>query len=214
MLRPHQSRQFKPELTELGLRNFKAFGNEDQWAPMSRITLIYGPNSGGKSSVIQALLLLKQSGGNLPRAAVLAPRGEYVDLAGFKAMVHRHNEDDEVEIKIKLRNRRGDGSGEEVNIKMDFGKDTQHLTDLPVLNKVAYDLKHSDTTDLSIRLKKNSDRPQENQATATFTWDDEESSIESYGQYLVNGFRDMTRGERGFLPFDTKRSLPPSSSNS
>ena len=105
MLRPHRSRQIAPALTELGLRNFKAFGNEDQLAPMSRITLIYGPNSGGKSSVIQALLLLKQSEGNLPRAAVLAPRGEYVDLAGFKAMVHRHNEDDEVEIKVKLRTR-------------------------------------------------------------------------------------------------------------
>ena len=196
MLRPHLSRQFEPELTELGLRNFKAFGNEDQLAPMSQITLIYGPNSGGKSSVIQALLLLKQSEGNLPRAAVLAPRGEFVDLAGFKAMVHRHNEDDEVEIKVKLRNRKRGEASEEVNIKLSFGKDTQHQTDLPVLKKVAYELKHHDTTDLSIRLKKNTDRPQENQATATFTWDDEGSSIESYGQYLLNLLKDRRRGDR------------------
>ena len=48
-------------LTGLGLRNFKAFGDEMQEAPLSKITLIYGPNSGGKSSIIQALLLLKQS---------------------------------------------------------------------------------------------------------------------------------------------------------
>ena len=48
-------------LTGIGLRNFKAFGDEMQEAPLSKITLIYGPNSGGKSSVIQALLLLKQS---------------------------------------------------------------------------------------------------------------------------------------------------------
>ena len=48
-------------LTGIGLRNFKAFGNEMQEAPLSKITLIYGPNSGGKSSIIQALLLLKQS---------------------------------------------------------------------------------------------------------------------------------------------------------
>ena len=84
-----------------------------------------------------------------------------------------------------------------MNIKLAFGKDTQHLTDLPVLNKVAYELKHSDTTDLSIRLKKKSDRPQEKQATVTFTWDDEESSIESYGQYLVNSLTDTTPGGRG-----------------
>ena len=48
-------------LTGIGLRNFKAFGDEMQEAPLSKITLIYGPNSGGKSSIIQALLLLKQS---------------------------------------------------------------------------------------------------------------------------------------------------------
>ena len=48
-------------LSELRLRNFKAFGDKEQKAPLSKITLIYGPNSGGKSSVIQGLLLLKQS---------------------------------------------------------------------------------------------------------------------------------------------------------
>ena len=48
-------------LSELRLRNFKAFGDKEQKAPMSKITLIYGPNSGGKSSVThaKALLLLK-----------------------------------------------------------------------------------------------------------------------------------------------------------
>ena len=48
-------------LLELGLKNFKAFGDVEQNAPMSKITLIYGPNSGGKSSIIQAILMLKQS---------------------------------------------------------------------------------------------------------------------------------------------------------
>ena len=35
-------------LTGIGLRNFKAFGDEMQEAPLSKITLIYGPNSGGQ----------------------------------------------------------------------------------------------------------------------------------------------------------------------
>ena len=62
-----RARVSTPMLTEVGIRNFKAFGDDVQSAPMSRITLLYGPNSGGKSSVIQALLLLKQSESNLPR---------------------------------------------------------------------------------------------------------------------------------------------------
>ena len=79
-------------LSELGLRNFKAFGDEEQKAPMSKITLIYGPNSGGKSSIIQALLMLKQS---LDRKwsknrRSLMPRGEYVDLGSFSALLHKH----------------------------------------------------------------------------------------------------------------------------
>ena len=197
MLRSNRSRPSPPTLTALGLRNFKAFGNEEQLAPMSRITLIYGPNSGGKSSVIQSLLLLKQSQGNLPRAAVLAPRGEYVDLAGFKAMVHRHNEDDEVEITVSLTNNRRDGSDEEVHINLTFGKDTQHLTDLPVLARISYELKRWGKTDLLVRLKNNNNMPQGNQATATFIWDDDDSSIESFGDYLLNSLREMTSGDRG-----------------
>ena len=79
-------------LSELRLRNFKAFGDEEQKAPMSKITLIYGPNSGGKSSIIQALLMLKQS---LDRKwsknrRSLMPRGEYVDLGSFSALLHKH----------------------------------------------------------------------------------------------------------------------------
>ena len=101
----------RPVLTEVGLRNFKAFGDSVQTAPMSRITLLYGPNSGGKSSVIQALLLLKQSEGNLPRGAALAPQGEYVDLAGFRAMVHRHDESREFEINVKLKKCQSAGTG-------------------------------------------------------------------------------------------------------
>ena len=92
-------------LSELGLRNFKAFGDKEQKAPMSRITLIYGPNSGGKSSIIQALLMLKQSldsdQGSGRRE--LIPRGEYVDLGSFFALLHKHAIDNrDLGISIKF----------------------------------------------------------------------------------------------------------------
>ncbi len=84
-------------LTGIGLRNFKAFGDEMQEAPLSKITLIYGPNSGGKSSIIQALLLLKQSlksqyykpAKSDKRELVL--QGELVDLNSIQALVHKHD---------------------------------------------------------------------------------------------------------------------------
>lgn len=84
-------------LTEIGLRNFKGFSAEIQKGPLSRITLVYGPNSGGKSSIIQSILLLKQSAehfSSLPfrerrdGRREMTPKGDYVDLGSFPAMVH------------------------------------------------------------------------------------------------------------------------------
>ena len=65
---------------------------------LSKLNLIYGPNSGGKSSIIQALLLLKQSRIDdyetmylqAERPGKLIPRGEYVDLGSFSALIHKH----------------------------------------------------------------------------------------------------------------------------
>ena len=98
-------------LTGIGLRNFKAFGDEMQEASLSKITLIYGPNSGGKSSIIQALLLLKQSlrnnyltGGDHDTRRKLVPRDELVDLGSFQALLHKHDMARELELSIMYRN--------------------------------------------------------------------------------------------------------------
>lgn len=89
-------------LTRLGLRNFKAFGDEMQYADLAPITLIYGPNSGGKSSIIQALLMLKQSAGTAGLFGVmeLVPRGSDVDLGSVEAFIHNHDTDRKVEIEV------------------------------------------------------------------------------------------------------------------
>ncbi|MEO7994833.1 MAG: AAA family ATPase, partial [bacterium] len=47
-------------LHEVTVENFRAFRTR-QSAPLAPITLIYGPNSGGKSTLINALLLMAQS---------------------------------------------------------------------------------------------------------------------------------------------------------
>ena len=95
-------------LTGIGLRNFKAFGDEIQEAPLSKITLIYGPNSGGKSSIIQALLLLRQSMDIPMRGVVpigsskrwLIPMGEDVDLGKFETLVHKHESNRNLFIRV------------------------------------------------------------------------------------------------------------------
>jgi predicted RNA methylase len=72
-------------LTEIRLTNFKSFG-ADARIPLAPLTLVFGANSAGKSSVLQSLLLLKQSIG----AHGLVTQGPVTDVGGFSGVVHRH----------------------------------------------------------------------------------------------------------------------------
>lgn len=78
-------------LRTLILENFKSFGSR-QTIPLAPITLIFGSNSAGKSSIIQSLLLLKQTAAEPDHPdAFIVPRGDLVDLGTFKDIVHRHD---------------------------------------------------------------------------------------------------------------------------
>lgn len=77
--------------TEIGIENFKAFGKM-QRIPLKPITLLYGPNSSGKSSLMQSLLLFKQTleeSGN--EEVVLLPKGNLVDLGSVSEFINKHD---------------------------------------------------------------------------------------------------------------------------
>jgi len=78
-------------LTELRLTNFKAFG-ETQRIPIKPLTLIFGANSSGKSSIIHSLLLANH-GSESGSFDVHSPRlaGRMVDLGGFRNYIHGHD---------------------------------------------------------------------------------------------------------------------------
>ena len=130
-------------LIELGLRNFKAFGDVDQRAPMSKITLIYGPTSGGKSSIVQAVLMLKQSAleaGNASTIWGLVTRGEYVDLGSYAALLHNHDQEKQLGISLTY----GHGISE-LSAQMAFDgvtdvneKGEVYLEDSAILSEVIY----------------------------------------------------------------------------
>jgi AAA15 family ATPase/GTPase len=70
--------------------NFKGF-SKPQKVKLAPITLIYGPNSSGKSSIIQALMLLKQTIIRPTESGGLTSTGEYVDLGAYSSMVNGHD---------------------------------------------------------------------------------------------------------------------------
>ncbi|MCC6346311.1 MAG: DUF3696 domain-containing protein [Nitrospirales bacterium] len=89
-------------LTALRIGNFKAFA-ETQRIPIRPLTLIYGANSSGKSSVLHSMILARhaQETGNLDvhRTNV---GGESVDLGGFRQYVHRREANRRVEWAMDL----------------------------------------------------------------------------------------------------------------
>jgi predicted ATPase len=86
--------------TEIGIENFKAFGKM-QRIPLKPITLLYGPNSSGKSSFIQSLLLFKQTLEESTNDEVpLLSRGNLVDLGDYSEFIHKH--DDKNEFKMSF----------------------------------------------------------------------------------------------------------------
>lgn len=89
-------------LTTLHLGNFKAFA-ETQKIPIKPLTLIFGPNSAGKSSLIHGLALANQAieTGDLDvyRTTV---GGEAIDLGGFRQYIHRRNKDLNVEWAVEF----------------------------------------------------------------------------------------------------------------
>ena len=81
-------------LTRLRLENFKSW-QDTQDIALRPITGFFGANSSGKSSLMQALLLLKQTADSADRGIVFhfgaLPSTAYVDLGNFATVVHGHD---------------------------------------------------------------------------------------------------------------------------
>jgi predicted ATPase len=77
-------------LRELSFTNFKAWERAD--LTFGKITGIFGTNSSGKSSLIQFLLLLKQTKEATDRAIALELNQPYVSLGAYKDMIYNHDE--------------------------------------------------------------------------------------------------------------------------
>jgi AAA15 family ATPase/GTPase len=89
-------------ITEYQIANFKAFGSP-QTLPIRPITLIFGPNSSGKSSIFQSLLMLKQSieKADNPETTLLF-KGDLVDLGSFRELINHHDIDKSFSFKIRM----------------------------------------------------------------------------------------------------------------
>lgn len=88
-------------ISAIELENFKAFGDRTR-IELAPITLVFGENSAGKSTIIQSLNLLKQS---RERGLAFLPRieGGIVDLGDYAEMVFDHEIDRDMTFRVEFQ---------------------------------------------------------------------------------------------------------------
>lgn len=89
-------------ITRISIENFKGIGRRVE-IPIRPITLLFGANSAGKSTILQALLYMRELlSGASPDVHQISKGGSHIDLGGFANLVHRHDLRNEVVIEVSM----------------------------------------------------------------------------------------------------------------
>jgi len=89
-------------ITSITIENFKCIGDAVT-IPIRPITLLFGKNSSGKSTVLQALHYMREVCEHAdadPDRTLMG--GDHIDLGDFRSKVHRHELDRKIRIRIEF----------------------------------------------------------------------------------------------------------------
>ena len=89
-------------ITSITIENFKGIGEKAVTIPIRPITLLFGKNSAGKSTVLQALryFFAVMNPGKLGIGRIEMSGGLNTDLNDFHSLVHRHELDRKIRIRV------------------------------------------------------------------------------------------------------------------
>lgn len=85
------------------IRNFKGLSEESGILETTPITVLIGPNSSGKSSYLQALLMLKQTIDSRDKESALITNSSYVNLGSYFDFIKEHKVKTPLEIEIEFK---------------------------------------------------------------------------------------------------------------
>ena len=117
-------------LTRIELENFKSIGSR-QTIDLQPITLLFGPNSSGKSTILQALHYLREI---LERSNIDPDRtiaGGLIDLGGFATLVHNHELERTVTLNVVM-NLSDEQGAEALPLNAGLSIDEPEFAELPI----------------------------------------------------------------------------------
>ena len=147
-------------LKNLRIRNFKGWSDTGE-IKMSPITLFFGTNSSGKSSIGQFLMMLKQTAESQDRKAVFFPGNDKspVELGSFKEMVFQRNPKNKISFKydwsftpaLNFKDPNGENTyeGEQLGFEAEISLDATNQQTLSVEK-----FKYTFGTTLSVEMQK------------------------------------------------------------
>ncbi|MES9906447.1 MAG: DUF3696 domain-containing protein [Sedimenticola sp.] len=164
-------------LKNLRIQHFKGWKDTGE-IRMAPITLFFGANSSGKSSIGQFLMMLKQTVESPDRKAVFYPGGKNsaVQLGSYQEMVFHRNPESRIsfayrwslseslKFKDPLSTQMFSGDNLSFDAEVGLGDKEQHTL---VLDHLKYELMEGDGTNLSIGMKRKSDTKSQYKVDAT-----------------------------------------------
>lgn len=154
-------------LTQLRIQNFKGW-KDTGTIRMAPITLFFGANSSGKSSIGQFLMLLKQTVESQDRKAVLFPGGKSsaVQLGSFRDMVYGRKVDGSIKFSYQWSLPKAISISDPLTDKA-YNADDVHFSaiidlpdpefPIPSVKTLSYELSHHAHPSLVIEMNRKSD---------------------------------------------------------
>ena len=155
----------KTLLKNLRIQNFKGWQDTGD-IELAPITLFFGTNSSGKSSIGQFLMMLKQTVELSDRKMILhtGNANSYVNLGSFRNIIHRHDPKNELSFAYtwepdadeKISFGESEKTVESIRFECCVGTDQNDKRNIvPKLKKCTYELSPADGTPMKFSLQRN-----------------------------------------------------------
>lgn len=116
-------------INQIELKNYRSF--HQQTVDFSKITLLLGPNSGGKTSLIAALLSALQSE-RFPQ--YFSPNGNLIETGDYRELIASHSVGRQLSVALCFRDGEG-GDGDEYRYSGTYVRDVD--TNMPILHSAS-----------------------------------------------------------------------------